>query len=158
GGTEVMPAGGGAVGTRGGGIWMIEHACDADPGRARFTRYAHGLHEVLGLAHRDGWLYVVQRPDVTRVKDTNGDGKADLFEVVTDGWEINGDYHEYAFGSRFDKNGELWITLCLTGSFNSNSKFRGWAGRVTRDGKVVPTTSGVRSPGGVGFNGEGDGF
>ena len=77
---------------------------------------------------------------MTRIKDTNGDGKADVFEVVTDGWEINGDYHEYAFGSRFDKNGNIWITLCLTGSFNSNSKFRGWAGKVTPDGKFVPTT------------------
>ena len=66
-------------------------------------------------------------PTSSRIKDTNGHGKADIFEVVTDGWEINGDYHEYAFGSRFDKNGEIWITLCLTGSFNSNSKFRGWA-------------------------------
>ena len=66
-------------------------------------------------------------PTSRRIKDTNGDGKADLFEVVTDGWEINGDYHEYAFGSRFDKDGNIWITLCLTGSFNSNSKFRGWA-------------------------------
>ena len=22
---------------------------------AKFTRYAHGLHEILGLAYRDGW-------------------------------------------------------------------------------------------------------
>ena len=65
-----------------------------------------------------------------------------MFEVVTDGWEINGDYHEYAFGSRFDKDGNIWITLCLTGSFNSSSKFRGWAGKVGTDGKFVPTTSG----------------
>ncbi len=155
---ELLPDGKIALGTRRGEVWLIDNAYDTDPGKAKFTRFAHGLHEVLGLAQKDGWLYVTQRPDVTRIKDTNGDGKADLFEVVTDGWEINGDYHEYAFGSRFDKNGEIWITLCLTGSFNSNSKFRGWAGKVTRDGKFVPTTSGVRSPGGVGFNAEGDVF
>src|SRR5262249_34996047 len=67
-------------------------------------------------------------------------------------------YHEYAFGSTFDKNGELWITLCLTGSFTSNTKYRGWAGKITKDGKFVPTTSGVRSPGGIGFNADGDVF
>src|SRR5580704_13874295 len=155
---EVMPDGKVAVGTRRGEIWMIDNAYAEDPKQAKFTRFAHGLHEILGLAQKDGWLYVTQRPDVSRIKDTNNDGKADVFEVVTDGWEINGDYHEYAFGSRFDKEGNIWITLCLTGSFNSNSKFRGWAGKVTPDGKWVPTTSGVRSPGGVGFDAEGNVF
>src|SRR3954454_14902242 len=158
GGIEVLPDSKVAVGTRRGEVWVIDNAYDDDPKKAKFTRFAHGLHEVLGLAYKDGWLYVTHRPDVTRIKDTDNDGKADTFEIVAEGWEVNGDYHEYAFGTRFDKNGELWTTLCLTGSFNSNSKFRGWAGRVTKDGKFVPTTSGVRSPGGVGFNAEGDVF
>jgi glucose/arabinose dehydrogenase len=155
---EVLPDGTVAVGTRRGEVWLIHNAYDPDPKKAKFTRFAHGLHEVLGLAQKDGWLYVTHRPDVSRIKDTRGAGKADLFEVVTDGWEINGDYHEYAFGSRFDKNGELWLTLCLTGSFTSDSKFRGWALKVTKEGKLVPVASGVRSPGGVGFNAEGDVF
>src|SRR5438094_116396 len=122
------------------------------------SRFAHGLHEVLGLAYKDGWLYVTQRCDVSRIKDTDADGKADLFEVVSDGWEISGDYHEYCFGSRFDKDGNIWLALCLTGSFTSDTKFRGWAGKVTPKGKFIPTTSGVRSPGGVGFNADGDVF
>jgi hypothetical protein len=113
---------------------------------------------VLGLAQKDGWIYVTQRPDVSRIKDTDGDGKADRFEVVAEGWGMSGDYHEYALGSRFDKDGNIWVALCLTGSFTSEAKFRGWAGKVTPDGKFVPTTSGVRSPGGVGFNAEGDVF
>lgn len=156
---EVLPDNKVAVGTRRGEVWMIDNAFTKDPKEAKFSRFAHGLHEVLGLAwHKDGWLYVTQRGDLSRIKDTDNDGKADLFEVVSDGWDINGDYHEYAFGSRFDKEGNIWITLCLTGSFSSNSKFRGWAGKVTPEGKWVPTTSGVRSPGGIGFNAEGDVF
>jgi glucose/arabinose dehydrogenase len=155
---ETLPNGKVAVGTRRGEVWLIDNAYDPDPKKAKFSRFAHGLHEVLGLAQKDGWLYVTQRPDVSRIKDSDGDGKADVFEVVTDGWEINGDYHEYAFGSRFDKNGELWITLCLTGSFTSDSKFRGWALKVKKDGTLVPIASGVRSPGGVGFNAEGEVF
>jgi glucose/arabinose dehydrogenase len=155
---EPMPDGKMAVGTRRGEIWLIENPYAKDPKDARFTRFAHGMHEVLGLAQKDGWLYVTHRPDVSRIKDTNGDGKADVFEVVAQGWEISGDYHEYAIGSHFDKDGNIWITLCLTGSFTSNVKFRGWAGKVTPEGKWVPTTSGVRSPGGVGFNAEGEVF
>lgn len=159
GGIEVLPDGKVAVGTRRGEIWFIENAFSKDPKEAKWTRFAHGMHEILGLAwHKDGWLYVTQRCDLSRIKDTDKDGKADIFEVVSDGWEVNGDYHEYAFGSRFDKEGNIWITLCLTGSFNSSSKFRGWAGKVTPEGRWVPTTSGVRSPGGIGFNAEGDVF
>jgi len=155
---EVLPDGKIALGTRRGEIWMIENGLTNDAKDAKFTRFAHGMHEILGLAYKDGWLYATQRCDVTRVKDSKGKGKADTFEVVSDGWEINGDYHEYAFGSRFDKGGNIWVTLCLTGSFNSSSKFRGWAGKVTSDGKWVPTTSGVRSPGGIGFNADGEVF
>src|SRR5262245_4815003 len=155
---ETMPDSKVAVGTRRGEVWLIENAYAADPQEAKFTRFAHGMHEILGLAQKDGWLYVTQRPDVSRIKDTNGDGKADVFEVFAEGWGISGDYHEYAIGSRFDKDGNIWVTLCLTGSFTSDAKFRGWAGKVTPDGKFVPTTSGVRSPGGVGFNAVGDVF
>jgi glucose/arabinose dehydrogenase len=155
---EIMPDGRLAVGTRRGEIWMVANATAGDPKEAKFTRYAHGLHEVLGLAYKDGWLYVTQRCDVSRIKDSHGDGKADIFEVVNDGWEISGDYHEYAFGSRFDKEGNLWVVLCLTGSFTSDSKFRGWCVRITPDGKLIPTCSGVRSPGGISMNAAGDMF
>ncbi len=31
------------------------------------------------------------------LKDTDGDGVADVFEVVNADWGISGDYHEYAF-------------------------------------------------------------
>ena len=91
----------------------------------QFSRFAHGLHETLTLAERDGWLYTTQRSDVSRMRDTDGDGEADLFEVVNDDWAISGDYHEYAFGSKFDKNGDIWVVLCLTGSFGSNVPYPG---------------------------------
>src|SRR5437762_3944555 len=92
---EVLPDGKVAVGTRRGEVWLIDNAYDDDPKKAKFTRFAHGLHEVLGLAHKDGWLYVTQRPAASRIKDTDGDGKADLLEVVTDGRKTDGDYHAY---------------------------------------------------------------
>jgi glucose/arabinose dehydrogenase len=162
---EILADGKVAVGTRRGEVWLIDNAYATDPTQAKFSRYAHGMHEILGLARKGDWLYVTHRPDVSRIKDSNGDGKADVFEVIADGWELNGDYHEYAFGSRFDKGGNLWFALCLTGSFDSNNKFRGWAGKVKPNdhfylatSEFVPTTSGVRSPGGIGFNAEGDVF
>jgi glucose/arabinose dehydrogenase len=158
GGLELMPDGQLAVSTRRGDIYLVDKPL-ADPvSSMQFKQYAGGLHEVLGLAYRDGWLYATQRCEVTRLKDENNDGRADLFESVSDGWEITGDYHEYAFGSKFDRDGNMWVVLCLTGSFTSDAKYRGWCLRITPEGKVIPTTSGLRSPGGVGMNAEGEMF
>jgi hypothetical protein len=153
-----MPDGKLAVSTRLGDIYMIDGAFATPPAQGKYTKFASGLHEVLGLALRKDWLYCVQRGEVTRMKDTNGDGRADIFETVSDPWGIGGDYHEYAFGSKFDKDGNIWVTLCLTGSFTSDNEYRGWCFRVNEDGTATPTCSGVRSPGGMGTNSLGDMF
>ena len=158
GGLEVMPDGKLAVSTRRGDIYMVQNAFEDTAENVKFSLWAEGLHEVLGLAYADGFLYATQRPEVTRIKDLDKDGRADLFETVSDGWEINGDYHEYAFGSRFDKEGNMWVVLCLTGSFSSQVPYRGWCVRVTKDGKMIPTASGIRSPGGIGLNCKGEVF
>lgn len=156
---EVLPGGKLAVSSRRGEIYLVEGAFGEDPEKAaKFTRFAAGLHEVLGLAYRDGWLHATQRGEVTRLKDSDGDGQADLFETVADAWGIGGDYHEYAFGSKFDREGFLWVALCLTGSFTSEHPLRGWALRISPEGKVLPVCSGLRSPGGIGMNAAGDMF
>lgn len=155
---ELLPDGRLAACTRVGDIFILEDPLTKPPTSVKWTQFASGLHEVLGLAYRDGWLYCTQRGEVTRMKDTNGDGRADLFETVNDDWGIGGDYHEYAFGSKFDRDGNLWVVLCLTGSFTSDNPYRGWCLRITPDGKSIPTCSGIRSPGGIGMNAAGDMF
>ena len=79
---ETLPDGKVAVGTRRGEIWMIEKAFENPPANVKFTRFAAGLHEVLGLAYRDGWLYAQQRGELTKLKDVDGDGRADVFKTV----------------------------------------------------------------------------
>ncbi len=158
GAVQLMPDGKLAVATRRGEIWMVDDPLGKSVPASNFKLFAEGLHEPLGLAEKEGWLYATQRPDVSRLRDTDGDGLADEFEVVADGWEISGDYHEYAFGSKFDADGNIWVVLCLTGSFSSEVPYRGWCMRVTPDGQTIPTCSGIRSPGGIGANAAGDMF
>ena len=158
GGIEILPDNKIAVSSRRGDIYVVEGAYTENPDDDKWTPWAIGLHEVLGLAWKDGWLYATQRPEVTRMKDTDGDLRADIFESVSSAWGINGDYHEYAFGSRHDPEGNIWVVLCLTGSGGASSDFRGWCVRITPDGKMLPTTSGIRSPGGIGQNHVGDMF
>ncbi len=154
-----LPSGQLAVSTRRGDIYLLDNVLSDPPANIKFHLFAEGLHEVLGLTYFNGDLYAVQRGEVTRLKDVNHDGRADAFETVSDFWSIIGDYHEYAFGSKVDPQGNVWVTLCLTGSFTSEDPFRGWCLRVSLlDGTTVPTCSGLRSPGGVGTNSLGDMF
>ncbi|MEP2774335.1 MAG: hypothetical protein ABJQ29_17150 [Luteolibacter sp.] len=147
-----------AVATRRGDLWICSGAYGDDLSKVTWKKYAHGLHEPLGMFWKDGSLYLSQRPEFSRLEDTNGDGTADVFETINADWGINGDYHEYAFGSKPDRNGDVWINLCLTGSMKAESNWRGWCVRITPEGEMIPTVSGIRSPGGIGMNAEGDMF
>jgi len=148
-----------AISTRRGDIYFVENVLSDPPRNLKFNLFASGLHEVLGLTIFNGDLYATQRGEVTHIKDLNHDGKGDAFETVSDFWSIIGDYHEYAFSSKIDPQGNIWVVLCLTGSFTSDSKFRGWCLRVNAlDGTTLPTCSGIRSPGGIGTNSLGDMF
>ena len=147
-----------AVTTRRGDLWICSGAYGEDLSKVTWSKFARGLHEPFGMFWKDGSLYLTQRPEVTRLRDTDGDGKADDIETINAGWGINGDYHEYAFGTQPDKNGDIWVTLCLTGSGGAASDWRGWAMRITPKGEMIPTCSGIRSPGGMGFNADGDVF
>ena len=147
-----------AVATRRGDLWICSGAYGDDLSKVTWQKFTSGLHEPLGMFFKDGSLYLTQRPEFTRVQDSDANGTADVFETISSGWGISGDYHEYAFGTDPDKNGDVWITLCLTGSFTGDSDWRGWAMRITPDGKTIPTCSGIRSPGGIGLNAESDAF
>lgn len=147
-----------AVATRRGDVWICSGAYGDDLSKVTWKKFAHGLHEPLGMYYQKGSLFMTQRPELSRTQDSDNDGTADVFETINSDWGINGDYHEYAFGTSPDKNGDVWITLCLTGSFNANSDWRGWTVRITPEGKMIPTCSGIRSPGGIGFNAAGDTF
>jgi hypothetical protein len=155
---DLLPDGRLILGTRRGEIWTVSGAGSSDPSAVSYKLFASGLHEVLGIAYnpKDKNIYATTRYEITRLQDVDGDGRADVFDNVSDAWGVSGDYHEYAIGSRFDKAGDLWVTLCLTGSFSSVTPFRGWALRIKPDGTMVPTCSGIRSPGGLGFDAEGE--
>ncbi len=145
-----LPDGRLAIGTRRGDLFLVSGAFEKHP-RPTFKKFASGLDEALGLAYRDGAFYVTQQTEVTRITDTDGDGRADKFETLSDVWGFN-NYHEFAMGSKFDQEGNLWVALCLSKSYTSDEKFRGWALKITPDGKTIPMCSGIRSPLGVGMN------
>ncbi len=130
---------------------------DASPPRPSWKLFATWQTEILGLAWRDGAIYATQQSEITRIRDTKNSGKADRYETVSDAWAWGGE-HEFTFGSGFDRDGAIWTVHCLTGSYNSEHPFRGWALRHWPDGRWEAMCSGLRSPGGIAFNSAGDAF
>lgn len=160
GGLATMPDGRLAVSTRRGEIWIVENPYQKNSHQTYYRRFASGLHEILGLAYKDGVFYCSQRGELTKITDTDRDGVADLYEPIYQ-FEISGNYHEYTYGPVFDKNGDMLVTLNLAwigfgeGKF---SKWRGWLVKIKPDGTLEPLSAGLRSPAGYSINDEGDIF
>lgn len=78
----------------------------------KWSTFAEGLHEPLGLLVEDqNTVLIMQRPELTRISDTDGDGTADTYENVYDDFGMTGNYHEFAFGPAKDADGNLYVAL-----------------------------------------------
>lgn len=76
--------------------------------------FAEGLHEPLGiLVENERSILVMQRAELTRLKDEDGDGVADFYQTVCDDFGMTGNYHEFAFGPVRGPDGMLYIALNL---------------------------------------------
>lgn len=143
-----------------------------DPKTKEWKLFANGFHEPLGMLVVDETeMLVMQLPELTRVKDSDGDGLADEYETVYDGFGMTANYHEFTYGPVKDKKGNLYIALNaassgggiaeeVRGEFNPDGKgvaramfsvvpYRGWILKLQPDGTVVPFASGFRSPNGL---------
>jgi azurin len=157
GGMATIPDGRLAVSTRRGEIWMVENPYSATP---FYRLFASGMHEVLGLNFHKGSLYAVQRGELTKLTDQNGDGSADHYQNIAN-WELEGNYHEYSYGPVFDAQDNMYLTfnVAWVGFGEAKlSKWRGWMVKVSPDGTLSPVASGLRSPAGVMMNSAGDIF
>ncbi len=157
GGLTMLPNGDLGVATRRGDVWIVENPTSRKP---YFRRFATGLHEILGLAYKDGALYCAQRGELTKMVDTNKDGKADLFETVY-AWPLSGHYHEYSFGPKLTPDGAFFVSANVAFGNEewwrgeSRVPWRGWTMKIHEDGRMEPWATGMRSPAGLGMiNGE----
>jgi hypothetical protein len=163
GGLDLLPDGRPIVCTRRGELFVVDGADALPPQPPTLRRFASGLHEPLGVAVRPdpraklGWCVVVaQRPELTRLVDLDGDLVADLYETACDAWAISGNYHEYAFGPRYDPDGNAWVTLNLAHTngdtvMGATLPTRGCAVKIDPAGAMSIVADGLRSPDGVGW-------
>jgi hypothetical protein len=147
--------------TRRGEVWLISNPSSEDLSRVQYKLFAAGLHEALGLlVESESTVYVVQRPELTKLVDIDGDDVADQYLTVCDKWGVSGDYHEFAFGPARDKQGNFYVTLNVGfgGGHQSKAPWRGWCVKITPKGELIPYATGLRSPNGINFSPEGELF
>ena len=148
------------VATRFGDVWVYKND--------KWSQFAQGMHEPTGLlVDDDGTILVAQKPELTRLVDSNNDGLADDYQFVAGGWDFHDNYHEFTFGPVKDKSGNYYGTLNLShgnpdafslGTMGSAGGYRGFAFKVTSDGAFSPYAWGLRSPAGIGASPEGELF
>lgn len=155
GGLALMPNGDMGVSTRRGDVWIIQNPYQLNGSLPYYKKFATGMHEVLGLAYKDGAFYCVQRGELTKLIDKNGDGKADVYETVYS-WPVSGNYHEYSYGPVIMPNGNMMVNLNV--GFDdewwrgkSLVKWRAWCLEIQPDGTMNPYATGFRSPAGQGL-------
>ncbi|MEI8619164.1 hypothetical protein P4S63_25285 [Pseudoalteromonas sp. B193] len=148
------------VATRFGEVWYLK--------QGQWSKFAEGLHEPTGLmVDDDGSILVAQKPELTRLIDTNNDNKADAYIPVANDWEFHDNYHEFTFGPVKDNAGNLFGTLNLShnnpdaftmGAMGSAGGNRGFAFKVDENGRYSPYAYGLRSPAGIGASPSGEIF
>ncbi|MEY4939771.1 MAG: hypothetical protein RIQ93_1506 [Verrucomicrobiota bacterium] len=174
-GLSFSPSGRLVVTNRHGEVWTC------DPAKRDWLLFAFGLHEPMGvLAISDREIYVSQRPELTRLVDANGDGKADDYMTVSDDWGITDNWHEFTFGLYQDAEGNFVVSMGLpdtAGPLNtlnprlpldtakvykeakpSVGPWQGWVLKITPQGEIIPWGSGFRCPEGVGLSPDGEIF
>lgn len=93
-----------------------------NPESKEWKLFATGLHEPLGIyVEEEGTILVVQRAELTRLHDEDGDGSADFHEVICNDWGVSGNYHEFTFGLVKDSKKNIYISL---GTASSGSGVR----------------------------------
>lgn len=151
GGLVTLPNGDLGISTRRGDVFVVENPTSSRP---YFRKFATGLHEILGLAYKEGAFYVAQRGELTKLIDKNMDGKADVYETIY-AWPLSGHYHEYSFGPKIAPDGSFFVTGNVAFGdqewwrAESRVPMRGWAMNITEDGKMKPWAAGMRSPAGL---------
>jgi hypothetical protein len=136
GGLEFCPQGDLFLCTREGEVW--KYILEGE----KWSLFADGLHEALGIwiDPKNGEIYVIHRPEITKLIDSDDDGRADLYETVNAGWGVTDNYHEYAFGLVRDRRGNFYGTL------NTSLSWPGWARSEKWDGQRNTGAGAFRSP------------
>ena len=147
-----------AVTTWNGDVWIVS-GINEKLENLTWKRYATGLFGPMGLKIVDDVVYVNGRDQITKLRDLNNDGEADLYENFNNDCFLTPNFHEYCFDLQTDKEGNFYYTkgsAIWAGSLRM-SAHAGSVIKVAKDGSQLEIlANGLRAPNGlaIGPNGE----
>lgn len=116
-----------------GDVWMIR-GLKMDLGEVKWKRFASGLHEPMSIVVRDEQVYVFDRNGIWRLRDTNGDGVADIHELVCNLFPQSAESREFPNSMKLGPDGSFIIAKGGQQA-STISKLNGSVLRVAADGK-----------------------
>ncbi|MBK9388216.1 MAG: ThuA domain-containing protein [Planctomycetes bacterium] len=151
-GIDFLPNGDAAVCTAHGDVWIVR-GLDAELREVRWQRFATGLYQPLGLAVRDGELFVLGRDQLTRLEDRDGDGEAERYVNHCSLLEDLGEPHAYAMDLALDAAGNFHFQKS-----GGNATAHGSSTlRIAADGSAIEVLAhGFRHANGIGVGPHGE--
>jgi len=140
-GVDFLPDGRVAVCTAHGDVWLV--TVNDKAGTCSWRRFAAGLYQPLGLKVVDGKVHVLERGQLTRLHDRDGDGEADFHENVCNRWNCGGGEHAYDTCLETDAAGNFYFHK--TGDTHLSDG--GCVMKIAKDGsKCEVFSTGTRHP------------
>src|SRR5690606_18877297 len=139
-----------------GGVYLMDGVETGDTSRISVKRIASGLAEPLGIEVVDGEIFVLQKHELTKLIDLDGDEITDEYRAVCNSWGVTGDFHEFAFGL-VHKEDHFYVTLSMAMRLMEGEKQhpdRGRTIKISRDGTFEKLNYGLRTPNGIGLGPE----
>jgi len=99
---------------KGGDRITICEDTDNDGKADKFTVFAEGLNLPTSLVFANGGIIVAQAPHFLFLKDTDGDDKADVREILIDGWGTF-DTHAGPSNLKYGIDNKIWGTVGYSG-------------------------------------------
>ena len=156
-----------ALSTWDGDVWIVS-GIDDKLEKLTWKRFASGGFETLGLKIVDDVIYTSGRDQITRYRDLDGDGSADVYETFNDDITSSPGFHEFTFDLHTDKEGNFYMAKAGPvkgggrgfGGGGGNGEISEHAGclmKVDKYGhKLEVVATGLRAPTGIGVGPNGE--
>ena len=132
---------------------------DGDGVEDSLTLVEDGLAAPYGIIEDGDSLIVAHKPELLRLRDANGDGRADERSVFSTGWGYNDNYHDWTCGIVRDQAGNLYVGL--GGDYaqrdrpKEQARWRGKVLKIAPDGTPSPFSHAFRYPTGLAIDSQG---
>ncbi len=141
-----------------GQVWLVDDR-DGDGEYDAASVFAEGLAAPYGILADGNDLLVAHKPEIIRLRDLDGDSRAEHFDVVASGWGYSDDYHDWTAGLARDPEGNLYVGLgsdySQKGRSENKDRWRGTVLKVAPGGLISPVAYSMRFPMGLAFDAEG---